>query len=208
MQSKAKLNKYSVIFAVMRVKDESKIEAIFKATLALVKERGLAGITMSDISKEASIGTGTLYLYFKNKDELIKALFLECRQQSAICYFKGICGDADFKARMQNVFTNILRYKTRFFEVSAFLEQSYHSPFLCMADLKKKDKALTPLQDLIREGIEAKKLKPVDVDLLISFMFGILNEMVKRSYFTNKKLTPEVIDQLFAMFWDGIKLDD
>jgi len=91
--------------------------------------------------------------------------------------------------------------------VSAFLEQSYHSPFLCMADLKKKDKALTPLQDLIREGIDAKKLKPVDVDLLIPFMFGILNEMVKKSYFSNKKLTPEVIDQLFGMFWDGIKLE-
>src|SRR5690349_15027598 len=118
----------------MRVKDESKVEAIFKATLTLVKERGLAGITMSDISKEASIGTGTLYLYFKNKDELIKALFIECRQKSAQRYFEGISAAAGFKARMQKVFTNIIRYKMLYFEVSAFLEQSYHSPFLCVAD--------------------------------------------------------------------------
>lgn len=205
MQSKLKLNKYSVIFVDMRVRDESKTEAIFKATLELVKERGLAGITMSDISKEASIGTGTLYLYFKNKDELIKALFLECRQQSAQHYFDGLKDGAAFKERMQKLFTNIIRYKMLFFEVSAFLEQSYHSPFLCMADLKKKDKALAPLYDLIREGIEDKKLKNVDVDLVISFMFGIINEMVKKSYFSNKKVSPEMIEQLFAMFWDGIK---
>ena len=74
----------------MRCKDESKVDAIYKATLTLVKDRGLAGITMCDISKEASIATGTLYIYFKNKDELIKALFTECRIKSAHCYFEGI----------------------------------------------------------------------------------------------------------------------
>ena len=63
MQSNVKLNNYSFIFVPMRVKDESKIDAIFNATLALVKDRGLAGITMSDISKAASIATGPCYIF-------------------------------------------------------------------------------------------------------------------------------------------------
>lgn len=190
----------------MRVKDESKIEAIFKATLVLVKERGLAGITMSDISKAASIGTGTLYIYFKNKDELIKALFLECREQSAKHYFEGIEARVSFEARMRQVFFNIIQYKMAFFEVSAFLEQTYHSPFVCITDIKKKEKALRPLFDLIEEGIGEKKIKPVAVNLIVSYMFGILNEMVKKAYFSNKKLAPETIAQVYAMYWDGIKL--
>src|SRR5947208_16376605 len=109
----------------MRVRDETKINSIYKATLQLVKERGLAGITMSDISKAASIATGTLYIYFKNKDELIKALFAECREQSAKEYFAGVAGEAPFEERMKTLFTNIVRYKMKHFEVSAFLEQSY-----------------------------------------------------------------------------------
>jgi DNA-binding transcriptional regulator YbjK len=205
MQSKVKLNNYSFIFAHVRIKDESKIECIYKATLELVKERGLAGITMGDISKAASIATGTLYIYFKNKEELIKALFAACRQQSAQQYFAGIDANDPFEKRMQKLFTNIMGYKIMFFEVSAFLEQSYHSPFVCSTDLKKKQKALQPLFDLVKEGIEKKKIKDVEVQLIVSYTFGIINEMVKRSYFSNKKLTPETIKQLYTMYWDGIK---
>lgn len=189
----------------MRVKDESKIEAIFNATLGLVKDRGLAGITMCDISKAAEVATGTLYIYFRNKDELIKALFSECRQQSALQYFAGIEAGDPYEERMERLFSNIIRYKMKYFEVSAFLEQSYHSPFVCITDLKKKQKALSPLFVMIEEGIKNKKLKKADTELVISYLFGTINEMVKKAYFSNKKITAETIRQLYGMFWDGVK---
>ena len=189
----------------MRCKDESKVPAIYKATLSLVKERGLAGITMGDISKEASIATGTLYIYFKNKDELIKALFAECRKKSAHYYFEGIEEEVSFEQRMQKLFRNIIGFKVKHFEISAFLEQSYHSPYVDLIDLKKKQKALTPLFDLIKEGIKGKKIKNTEVDLIVSYLFGIVNEMVKKAYFSNKKLSDAMINEVYRMFWDGIK---
>ena len=204
-QSNGKSEYLFIYFCIVRTKDETKIAAIYKATLSLVKERGLAGITMGDISKEASIATGTLYIYFKNKDELIKALFSECREKSAREYFAGIEQDASFDEKLQKVFTNIVHYKSKHFDVSAFLEQSYHSPFVCMTDLKKKQKALNPLFALIEEGIEKKKIKNVEADLVLTYLFGIINEMVKKAYFSNKKLSPEVIGQVYGMFRDGIR---
>ena len=189
----------------MRCKDVSKVDAIFKATLTLVKDRGLAGITMCDISKEASIATGTLYIYFKNKDELIKALFTECRKQSAHYYFEGVEEQITFEERMEKLFQNIISYKMKNFEVSAFLEQSYHSPYVDIIDLKKKQKAMNPLFDLIREGIVAKKIRETEVDLIVSYLFGVVNEMVKKAYFSNKKITRPVITEVYAMFWNGIK---
>lgn len=189
----------------MRCKDDSKVDAIYKATLALVKDRGLAGITMCDISKEASIATGTLYIYFKNKDELIKALFTECREKSAHYYFEGIDEPLPFEVRMKKMFRNIICYKMKHFEVSAFLEQSYHSPYIDQIDLKKKQKAMSPMRDLINEGIETGKIKNIETRLVVSFLFGIVNEMVKRAYFSNKKLTDADINEVYMMFWDGIK---
>jgi AcrR family transcriptional regulator len=189
----------------VRIKDEAKVAAIYKATLSLVKERGLAGITMSDISKAASIATGTLYIYFKNKDELIKALFAECREKSANEYFKGLDETTSFEERMKTVFTNIIHYKMKHFDVSAFLEQSYHSPFVCVTDLKKKQRAIDPLYALIAEGIAKKEIKDVDPELVVTFLFGILNEMAKNTYFVKKKLTPDAVAQLYTMFRDGIR---
>lgn len=192
----------------MRIKDDSKIDCIYKATLELVKEKGLAGITMCDISKAASIGTGTLYIYFKNKEELIRALFMDCRQQSAQQYFAGIAVDQPFEERLKKIFSNIILFKINHFEVSAFLEQSYHSPFVCITDVKKKQKALSPLWQLVQEGIAEKKIKNLEVDLIISFMFGIIHEWVKNCYFSNKKLNSHTISQLYNMFWDGVKMQD
>lgn len=191
----------------MRAKDEAKVAAIFQATLELVKDRGLAGITMSDISKAASIATGTLYIYFKNKEELIRALFNECREKSARAYFADLDPETSFDERLKKLFTNIFRYKMTHFSVSAFLEQSYHSPFVCITDLKKKQKAFKPLIALIEEGIAQKRIKEVEPSLVITYLFGILNELVKRAYFTNKKPSPEVIGQLYAMFRDGLSHD-
>jgi TetR/AcrR family transcriptional regulator, repressor of fatR-cypB operon len=192
----------------VRCKDDSKVEAIYRATLTLVKERGLAGITMCDISKEASIATGTLYIYFKNKDELIKALFTECRNKSTHHYFEGVDQEFAFEHRMEKLFRNIICYKIKNFEVSAFLEQSYHSPYVNLIDLKKKQKSLGPLFDLIREGIETKKIRSTEVELVVSYLFGIINEMVKKAYFSNKKITDPVINEVYGMFWNGIKYDD
>ncbi|HET7896624.1 MAG TPA: TetR/AcrR family transcriptional regulator, partial [Flavisolibacter sp.] len=156
----------------MRIKDETKVHSVYKATLKLVKDRGLAGITMGDISKAASIATGTLYIYFKNKDELIKALFTECRQHSAEQYFAGLDDEASFELRMKRLFDNIISYKMAHFEVSIFLEQSYHSPFGCSTDLRKKQKALDPLYALIAEGIAQRKIKEIDPELVATFLFG------------------------------------
>lgn len=189
----------------MRCKDDSKAEAIYKATLSLVKDRGLAGITMCDISKEASIATGTLYIYFKNKDELIRALFTECCKKSTRYYFEGIDEQSPFEDRVRKLFRNIICFKIKHFEVSAFLEQSYHSPYVNAIDLQKKQKAMTPLLALIKEGIDTKKIKNTEVNLVVSYLFGIVNEMVKRAYFSNKKITGAIIDEVYVMFWDGIK---
>lgn len=189
----------------MRTKDAAKTDQIYQATLHLVKDRGLAGITMNDISKAACIATGTLYIYFKNKEELIKALFAECRTVSAQQYFEGISELPSLEKKLKRLFTNIINYKIAFFEVSAFLEQSYHSPFVCTTDLKKKQKALKPLIDLVKEGIENGKLKDVGEELIISYLFGIIHEMVKKTYFAGRKLRPETIEQLYGMFWDGVR---
>lgn len=189
----------------MRQRDESKIEAIYKATLQLVREKGLAGTTMCDISKAASLATGTLYIYFSNKEELIRELFRKCRRHSEEHYFAGLPEGAAFEERLQKVFENVVKYKTAYFEVSVFIEQSYHSPFGCLADLKKKDQVLLPLFALIQEGINEKKIRKIDEDLVVSFMFGIINEMVKKAYFTKAKLTRAAVSDLYRLFWNGIK---
>ena len=47
------------------------IERIFSATDNLMAEEGLPNLSMHKIAKAAKISPGTIYIYFKNKDELL-----------------------------------------------------------------------------------------------------------------------------------------
>ena len=49
--------------------------AIFEAALRIIKEKGFHKARMSDIAKEAGISYGLVYHYFKNKEDLLDAIF-------------------------------------------------------------------------------------------------------------------------------------
>lgn len=47
-------------------------EQIFMATDRLMAKEGLHQLSMHKLAKEANVAAGTIYLYFKNKDELLE----------------------------------------------------------------------------------------------------------------------------------------
>lgn len=49
-------------------------EVILEAARRLFQERGFLNVTMSDIAESAELAIGTLYLYFKNKDDIYAGL--------------------------------------------------------------------------------------------------------------------------------------
>ncbi|MDI6688672.1 MAG: TetR/AcrR family transcriptional regulator, partial [Desulfobacterales bacterium] len=55
-------------------------QQIMIAAKRVFYNKGFAGVTMEDIAREAELSPGTLYLYFKNKDELCASLSLRILQ--------------------------------------------------------------------------------------------------------------------------------
>jgi AcrR family transcriptional regulator len=56
------------------VKTEEKRDHILQATIGLLRERGLSGLKMEEVARAAEVGKGTLYLYFADKQALLRAL--------------------------------------------------------------------------------------------------------------------------------------
>lgn len=189
----------------MKPRDDNKIQQIYQATLRLVKAKGLAGITMSEIAREANIATGTLYIYFKNKSELINALFTECRNRSAKVYFKNYDESMPFKKGLKIIWLNLLNYRIKKFEEAVFVDQCFHSPFITQTTKELTKKLFAPLYSLMESGKKQKLIKKSDTLLLLTFMAGSINETVKYAHYSNKKLSAQVIEQMFLMFWDGLK---
>lgn len=56
---------------------EDRASEIARAALELFVTRGFAATKLEDVAKEASVSKGLPYLYFKNKEELFKAVITE-----------------------------------------------------------------------------------------------------------------------------------
>lgn len=59
-------------------------EALLRAASAVMSEKGLDGATMLEIAELADVGAGTIYNYFKSKDELAIAVLEEMMHSLAL----------------------------------------------------------------------------------------------------------------------------
>ncbi len=52
-----------------------RVQSIQDATMRVIARRGMSAATMQEIAEEAGVAKGTIYLYFRDRDELVEKTF-------------------------------------------------------------------------------------------------------------------------------------
>ena len=74
--------------------------AIRRALRNLVAERGFHGASMGAVAKEAGVATGTAYVHYESKEELVYATYLEIKAGLSAAVMTGFDSTAEpFKPR-------------------------------------------------------------------------------------------------------------
>src|ERR1700727_1398760 len=93
-----------------RPKSEDKRNAILDAATRLFAERGLTPAPTSEISRLAGVAEGTLFTYFKTKDDLINALYREIKLELADAMMSEFPRRAGIRDRLQHVWDHYLAW--------------------------------------------------------------------------------------------------
>ena len=189
----------------MRVKDERKIEVIYQATLQLTQEVGIAGITVAKIAKQANLATGTVYIYFKNKEELINQLYLHLKQQTTQDLFQGVNLQEPFKVCFKKLWINSLQNKINNFKESVFMEQYYHSPYITVETRQMAFNQIQPFMELLERGKKELVIKPIDNALLMAITYGFIRQLSYAHIEQKLTLSQDTIETAFQMNWDALK---
>lgn len=191
----------------MRNKDEDKVQIILDAALNMIARIGLSGLKMSDLAKEAGVATGTVYIYFEDKNQLIRALYLQLVRDSTADLTVGILENDPLKIRINKMARNYLNDNIRRPEHGAFLEQYFRSPYLQEDDETRleEEKALQPIYQLVVEGQRQSLIKDANPEWLVLLVCGMLNEVAKQVIYTKKPITEAEWELTFSVLWDGIK---
>ena len=189
----------------MRQKDDQKTDLFFTSTLALVSQVGLVGLTIPLIAKRSGVATGTLYIYFKNKEDLILALYKDIKKRFASTIFIGYSPGMSVEEGLRTIWENTVRYSVSHYSEEVFLQQFNISPYSKGPEvLTFAGDQMQPLQELIARGQQLSLLKP-DKHLIRQLFIGFIQQIGSDIHQSPGLLTRTWLDTSFRFFWDAIK---
>ncbi len=191
-------------------KRSDKRERILDGALKAFAKKGFYNTKVSEIAGEAGVADGTIYLYFKNKDDLLISLF-EDRMEWIIDRLKtelsAVEGDA--VAKFRHMVTIHCRLAVENPDLAEFITVELRQSAKFVKEYKnpKFGDYLKVLQGLIEEGQESGAMRnDVDVRLVSRACFGALDEVLLQ--LTLSQAEPDEVDakaaQIAGMLVDGL----
>ena len=190
----------------MRAKDDIKQEALFEATVKLVNEIGFAASSVSKIAGEAGISPATLYIYYKNKEDLLVSTYVEIKRNIAGAVHEGFDETLPIRDILRRVWFRMFDYISRHPDYFQYTEQFAHSPYQALVDKGEIEAFFEPVIRVLRRGIEQKIIKNVDFHILTAFIFHPILAISNARVCLDFELTEKNIETAFAMAWDAVRL--
>jgi AcrR family transcriptional regulator len=111
-----------------------KREAILKAMLDLVVERGFDNAPMSVLAKRSGASPGVIYHYFPSKDDLIHAVHERVVSIKHEVFFEGVSPDESPREALLRVWLNAYRFYRSHRKETRFLDQYLNSSYCGKAE--------------------------------------------------------------------------
>lgn len=190
----------------MRYKDEAKQGAIIKATVKLVTEIGFVASSVSKIAKEAEVSPATIYIYYKNKEDLLVCTYVDIKKRLSEAVLKDFDESQPIRDILKASWLKTFHFISENPEDFQYTEQFANSPYSSLVDKSDVDKHFDPIVKVIQKGIQQKIIKDVPLDILLIFVYypvAILSNPQSSAKF---ECDEKCIEVAFNMAWDAIKL--
>ena len=171
----------------MRVRDTNKERSIRDKALKMIVSQGLNGFSMQKLAKEANVSPATIYIYFKDKEDLVLQLCSEASDKMLDITFKNFDTGMSFREGLRIQWENRAKYCMKYPDQMHFLEQLRHSPFGDKLNAMTGEKFKQLMGDFISNAIKNNELVKVPVEVYWSVAFAPLYNLVK-FHMTGKSL--------------------
>lgn len=158
-----------------------KYESIIDAAIRVIAEYGYHNAQVSKIAREANVADGTIYLYFKNKDDVLISLFTDKMGSFIKNVEKKLKETPDVSAQLKRLihmhFAHLAENRELAIVTQIELRQSNPDVRRGIGELLKQYFNL--IDNLIERGTEAGIFyRTIDVKVARKMIFGTLDESV------------------------------
>ncbi len=187
--------------------DPSKRGAITDAARTLFTTKGYETTTMAEVARHAGVGVGTVYLYFKNKSDLLYAIKSDWDLE-----FLRFMADPEIQAIPHHL-------RARPFIEAAFALCEQHTEMVQLMGMQpehigewyEKDGSLVEqgLQVMFEEAIQAGAFRPIDPKTASVIAFGMVHQALLQCFVAESgKDKQRYIDTLVDAMEQWLLADD
>ena len=163
----------------MRARDPRKEKAIRDQALALIVRHGFDGLSMHKLARAARISPATIYIYFRDREDLILKLYDEVSRRMFAATLENFDPAMPFDQGLRVQWTNRARYFLKHPREMHFMEQIRFSPLHERALQAGDGRFKETMRAFVRNAIQRKELRPVPVEVYWSIAFAPLYQLVK-----------------------------
>jgi AcrR family transcriptional regulator len=163
----------------VRTRDPKKERAIRQRALAMIVDHGFDGLSMQKLAKAAGVSPATIYIYFKDRDDLILQMYAEEMGKMAAATLKGFDPEMRFDAGLRVQWNNRAQYFLKHPTQMHFLEQIKFSPLHAQAVKSTDGTFVNSMRTFVMNAIKRKELIRVPVEVYWSVAFAPLYNLVK-----------------------------
>ena len=185
-----------------------KREAILGAATRVFAQRGFFNAQVADVAKAAGVAAGTVYLYFRSKDDLLVSLFERTMKDAIAEGRAALAGATDPRDRLQRIARLHLERLGRDRDLAVVFQVELRQSTKFMERFSSS--YLREYLGLIRESIEAGQAAglfraEISPTAAAKVLFGALDEMATNWMLSRRRYSLQAdADTVIDLFLHGV----
>lgn len=164
----------------MSANPPDKRRRILDAAVSVFAQNGFYNAKVSQIAKEAGVADGTIYLYFKNKEDILIQVFIDAMDEILRRQDEALADISDPIVKLRTFirvhFASVAESRAMAEVITVELRQS--SKFMRNTDMKPFGRYLSMIARIIEEGVRAEAFsRSSDPRLIARAIFGAVDEL-------------------------------
>jgi TetR/AcrR family fatty acid metabolism transcriptional regulator len=194
----------------MRAPVGDKREAILRAAIQVFAHNGYANSKVADIAREAGIADGTVYLYFKSKEEILHSVFDRSMEEAIAEGRKQIAETSDPREKLRRIALLHLERLGADRDLAVVFQVELRGSTKFMQEFSAAGFAeyLGIIRSTFEEGQAAGVFrKDLNAKVMAKILFGALDEMATNWILSRKRYKlATMADQVLDIFLNGVSV--
>jgi AcrR family transcriptional regulator len=192
--------------AMIRKLDQDKREKFLNAALKLFVANGVQNTSTAAIAKEAGTASGTLFLYFPTKQDLINELVLQIGRDQSDTMKASLEPSLSVRDTFFAIWNSSIRWFLENMDAYEYVQQVRDTGLVDKATVQESGKFFGYYYEAIQKGLKENTIKRYPADMIGGFLY---QDIVAVMNLLRAGSTPakqeEIIRLGFDIFWDGIR---